>query len=560
MKALSSIARPYAPPRFERDLALDLSKNEGRAPAVSPTRDLAAVELARYPDLDALRAALAKVFATDPSRVLVTAGGDDALLRVCLARVRPGCTAVLCEPTFEMIPRYVRLAGGSMRSVPWPMGPFPVDAVIAAAQPDADVQPDVDVQPYADVVFVVSPNNPTGAVATADDVLRLSRALPRTLLVLDLAYEEFADAPLGALAGTLLNVLAIRTLSKAWSMASLRVGAAIGAPELLAELAAAGNPMPVSAASAAIACARLADGSDDMADHVAVVRRQRLAFADLLRRLGLRPSEPAQGNFVLARGLEPQRTVACLRALGIAVRRFPDASDLAEAVRIAMPGTDAGFERLTAAVKTTFAPAALLFDMDGVLADVGASYRVAIVATAKAFGVEVTLADVAARKALGDCNDDWQLTRDLLAAHGVDVRLAEVEARFESIYQPLSVHERPMVSREDLLRWRARYRLGVVTGRPRADAERFLDRFSLRDCFDAVVCREDAALKPDPAPVRLALQRLSVQSAWMLGDTVDDVRAAAAASVLPIGVAAECELPLAAFTLRSPTELDAYLP
>jgi histidinol-phosphate aminotransferase len=547
MNAQSEIVRPYAPPSFAQDLALDLSKNEGRAPMGMPSLP-ESLALARYPDLSALRLAMAKAFGAEPERVLVTAGGDDALLRVCLARLGAGRTAVLCEPTFEMIPRYVRIAGGSLRSVAWSEGPFPIDAVLAAAQPTPSV------------VFVVSPNNPTGAVATADDVRRLSRALPRTLLVLDLAYEEFADEPLSEVARELPNALVVRTLSKAWSLAGLRVGAAIGQPELLLELAAAGNPMPVSIASAALAIARLETGVEEMADHVEMVRQQRRKLVALCSALDLSPAEPTQGNFVLVRGVDARRTASSFAALGVGVRRFPDDANLTGAVRIALPGTDEGFARLAHAMTSTFAPEALLFDMDGVLADVRASYRTAIVRTAESFGVTLHLRDVAAAKARGNCNDDWQLTQDLLRERGVDVPLETVVDRFESIYQPLSVLEQPMVSREQLLRWRSRRPLGVVTGRPRADAERFLARFSFADCFDVVVCREDAALKPDPAPVRLALQRLAVRTAWMLGDTVDDVRAAQGALVLPIGVLADGDLPGAAFTLRATPDLDSFLP
>jgi phosphoglycolate phosphatase len=80
--------------------------------------------------------------------------------------------------------------------------------------------------------------------------------------------------------------------------------------------------------------------------------------------------------------------------------------------------------------------------------------------------------------------------------------------------------------------------LAIVTGRPRADALRFLEQFDLLDVFGALVCREDAPLKPDPAPVRAALERLGVRRAWMLGDTRDDLEAARGAGVLPIGVVA----------------------
>ena len=75
-----------------------------------------------------------------------------------------------------------------------------------------------------------------------------------------------------------------------------------------------------------------------------------------------------------------------------------------------------------------------------------------------------------------------------------------------------------------------------MTGRPRADAQRFLREQGVRGCFSAVVCREDAPLKPDPAPVLAALEQLDARTAWMLGDTPDDVRAAVGAGVVPVGV------------------------
>ena len=83
-----------------------------------------------------------------------------------------------------------------------------------------------------------------------------------------------------------------------------------------------------------------------------------------------------------------------------------------------------------------------------------------------------------------------------------------------------------------------KYSLGIVTGRPRADAERFLAEQGVADLFSVSVCMEDAPSKPDPAPVRLALERLGASTAWMLGDTPDDLRAARLAGVLPIGVPA----------------------
>ena len=188
-------------------------------------------------------------------------------------------------------------------------------------------------------------------------------------------------------------------------------------------------------------------------------------------------------------------------------------------------------------------PEAILFDLDGVLADVSASYRMSIIETAKSFGVSITVDDISAIKARGNANNDWQVTQRLLLDHGLALSLAEVIGRFESLYQGtetepgLRATETLLVERPWLELLGRRYSLAVVTGRPRRDAERFLHDNGIRDLFAALVCMEDAELKPSPMPVRLALGHLGVTRAWMLGDTPDDLVAARAAGVVPVGVA-----------------------
>jgi phosphoglycolate phosphatase-like HAD superfamily hydrolase len=110
--------------------------------------------------------------------------------------------------------------------------------------------------------------------------------------------------------------------------------------------------------------------------------------------------------------------------------------------------------------------------------------------------------------------------------------------------------------------------LAVVTGRPRSDAEEFLDRFDLMEGISALITRNEAPLKPDPAPVRLALEALAVKRAWMLGDTPDDIIAARRAGVVPIGVVAPGDDPTrvrktlrnAARVLDKITDIEEMLP
>jgi phosphoglycolate phosphatase-like HAD superfamily hydrolase len=132
----------------------------------------------------------------------------------------------------------------------------------------------------------------------------------------------------------------------------------------------------------------------------------------------------------------------------------------------------------------------------------------------------------------------------------------------------LKLEERPLVDSVTWERWARRFPIAVVTGRPKADAEDFLERTGLMARISALVTREDGPLKPDPAPVTSALQRLGVTRAWMLGDTPDDLAAARAAGVVPIGVIAPGDSPararkrlrLAATILDKTTDLEGLLP
>ncbi|MEM7518074.1 MAG: aminotransferase class I/II-fold pyridoxal phosphate-dependent enzyme, partial [Planctomycetota bacterium] len=342
------------------------------------------------------------------------------------------------------------------------------------------------------------------------------------------------------------NVVVCRSLSKAWGIAGARVGWMIGAPVLVDRLRSTGSPYALSAPAIAIACELLSEGRAAIAPFVAEVLRERDLLLDLCEELGLR-AQPSEGNFVLVRCESAERLWRDLASLGIAVRRFQGRRGLEDALRITLPGDALEFERLRAALRTSQQPRALLFDMDGVLVDVSGSFRVAVLDTAASFGVPLSSAEVSARKAQGNANDDWELTRSLLEVKGVRATLAEVTERFEALYQGteerpgLREQERPLVERSFLERLAKRLPLAVVTGRPRRDALHFLQREGLEDLFTAVICREDAALKPSPDPVRLACERLGVRSAWMIGDTPDDLTAAREAGVLPLAIPAPGE-------------------
>jgi len=513
--------------------ALKLDSNEGPLPPRPLVASLAGLDperLRRYPDAGPLEKALAERLGVTAERVVVTAGADEAIDRALRARLQRGRTLLLPEPTFEMFDRFAALAGAALVRVPWPRRPFPLEGFLSRL--DA----------RTGVVAVVSPNNPTGAVATAADVRQVAAAARDALVLLDHVYVEYADEDLTGQVLDLPNVVVVRTLSKAWGLAGCRIGYAAGAAAIVEELRAAGGPYPVAAPSIALARARLEAGDTGLREHVSCVVRERAMLARRLGALGLEPL-PSQANFVLVEcGDRAPFIAAALAALGVLVRGFPGRAGLATSLRISLPGETEAFGRLTTALETTLEPQALLMDLDGVVADVSESQHTAIAATASSFGAPVEAAEVAAVLRAGDAANDWVVTQRLIAGAGQVAALTDVVSRYQSFYlgdattPGMRERERLIPPRALLERLASRLPLAIVTGRPRAEAQWFLERTGIAGLFAAVVAMEDAPAKPDPAPLRLALERLGVSRAWMIGDTPDDSRAAARAGVLPLGV------------------------
>ena len=332
----------YRPPAFEPGVDLRLDANEGPAPTPEVMAVLGGVgaeRLRRYPDAGELEGWIAARWGVGAGRVVVTNGGDDAIDRLCRAVLEPGRTLVTHGPTFEMIGRGARLVGASVREERWVGGACPVAGMAGA------------IDGSTGLVAVVSPNNPTGGVATPGEIVELASAARRVgaVLLVDLAYVEFADEdPTGELLG-FENVVIVRTFSKAYGLAGLRVGYAIAPPRIAEWLRITGGPYPVSGVSLALAGAAYADGAAGRGAYLARVRRERAELETLLGRKGARVLG-SQANFVSAYVGDAFGLRAQLAAAGIAVRAFRGGGDLANLVRITLPGEAGAFDRLVRAI------------------------------------------------------------------------------------------------------------------------------------------------------------------------------------------------------------------
>jgi histidinol-phosphate aminotransferase len=269
--------------------------------------------------------------------VVAAAGMDGVLDTLARLVLQPGDTVIVCPPTFSWYELSARLHGAEPIPVPRRRRDLriDVDAVLAA------------VRPSTRVIYLCTPNNPSGDVLRRAEVDALVRGTD-CLLFLDEAYADFADGTFIAEAGRHRHVVVGRTFSKAWGLAGLRVGYAALPDWLVPAYLKAATPFGVSRAATVAALAAL-DDDEHLQRTLAMVRAGRERYARELPRLGLR-TYPSAANFVAVR-TAPRRAAAVCAALaaeGLIVRdcsSFTGAGD--DLVRITV-GTDEQNSRVLA--------------------------------------------------------------------------------------------------------------------------------------------------------------------------------------------------------------------
>ncbi len=272
----------------------------------------------RYPQPQPadLIAQLARLYRVSAAQVLVTRGSDEGIDLLLRAFCRAGRDAILITPpTYGMYK--VAAAIQNARVVTAPLNQtrnFALDvrAVLKA------------VTPAVKLVFLCSPNNPTGALLDRKDVLRLTKALlGRAVIVVDEAYVEFAKAKsLAAELKTQPNLVVLRTLSKAYGLAGVRCGVTLADPAVIGVLQKIIAPYPVpgpvlQAALAALSPSGLAAARQSAAALVAA--RKRLA-ADLKKLPAVRRVWPSDANFLLVQVADSARLMAAARSRGVILR------------------------------------------------------------------------------------------------------------------------------------------------------------------------------------------------------------------------------------------------
>ncbi len=276
-----------------------------------------------YPDPEQheVRRALSEYAGVDARHIVAGAGSDELIDLILRLFIEPGDTVVNCPPTFGMYPFCTDICGGRTADIPRD-GEFNLDIAAIKAIPDAKV------------IFIASPNNPTGNLTPPNDILELVKY--GRIVVVDEAYYEFSRTTLAGQVPLHENLIVLRSFSKWAGLAGLRLGYGIFPPFIAGQIMKIKQPYNVNLAAQVALLESLAD-IQCLQDYVGRIISERERLYKQLQGLGFLHPYPSQANFILCRVVEgdARRMHQQLRQRGIFVRHF-DTPLLGDALRISV--------------------------------------------------------------------------------------------------------------------------------------------------------------------------------------------------------------------------------
>lgn len=343
-RPIEEVARELGLPA---DSIIKVASNEnpfGPSPLAATALQKAISGVNLYPDGNAfyLKQKLADKLGVEPANVVLGNGSNEIIEFVAHALLGPDTNIVVSQYCFAIYPIVAKMSGANVVTVPAKNYGHNLPAMLRS------------ITERTRIVFVANPNNPTGTLATREDLIKFVNEVPDdVLLVLDEAYIEFLDDPVDLIPlirlGARKNLILMRTFSKIYGLAGLRVGYGIADAELISALEKIRQPFNVNLLAQTAALAALDDE-----EHVRKTRTNNFAglefFAKAFRELKLE-YVPSFANFILVRVGEGQKVFEAMQKLGVITRPM-GGYQLPEWLRISV-GTRAENERcLDALIKS----------------------------------------------------------------------------------------------------------------------------------------------------------------------------------------------------------------
>lgn len=517
----------YIPPKEGRRdfMRLDFNEN-GRGPSPKVLEALQALDgaaLATYPEYGPLLTMLSNMLNVSKDEVLFTNGSGEAIEFIIKEYLSPGDEVILLDPTFSLFEVLCRRVSATIVSVPYNPEDFsfPKEEVMAA------------IESKTQMLIIANPNNPTGTLVSTSDLEEIIENNPHMIVMIDEAYGQFAGINNSHLCFKYPNVFVIRTFSKAYGLAALRLGYVISQRENIARLQLQSLPFNVNQVSVVAAQAALQD-PQYLDAYIGEVIKARALLQKAMTALGF-TVYPSAANFLLVNFGNKAETIRDrLLDTGILIRDFSNKASMMGCLRLSI-GTLEQTRTLIQQIQTICKKAdCLLFDMDGVLIDESESYRQCIIKVVNYFaGQAIDISLIEQYKNKGGYNNDYDCALAILADMNVKINRETLIEKFQDFYLGgLYNNERWIMPAPLLIELAKYYKLGIVTGRPRDEAKNALTRFGMQGFFDVLITADDVKEgKPSPTGLLKAIESLKAQSALYVGDVIDDALAAKAAKI-----------------------------
>ena len=309
MRATTRDFVKYYNPKLNGELRLDTNTNVlGSNPAAEKYLRENSWDLNGYPNTysDGLRQALADLYGLDGDNIIAGNGSDEMLDVIFKTFMDMGDNSVIPVPSYTLYDYFVKLNGGK--------------AIEVDLTEDFQLDVDAMVRQDAKVIIMPSPNNPTGNCFRPKDVEEVISRF-NGVVVVDEAYAEYSDNPFVRRVEEFDNLVVLRTFSKAYAMAALRIGYAVTNKSLADMMISVKIPYSLNMVSEGAAIAAVKD-QDFIRRSVQMVREERPKLSEGLRKLGFEPF-PSDSNFIMARApIDHKVLVDGLKQRGILIRDF----------------------------------------------------------------------------------------------------------------------------------------------------------------------------------------------------------------------------------------------
>lgn len=557
--------QPYKGPMEGRldYIRLDFGENTSDFPESYP-ESLPSGWVSAYPEYGPLIARIADELQISPRNIMLTNGSDEGIFIIANTFIEPGQDrALLSRPCFVVMPHSLSLAGAELIEVPvLPDLSFDINSLEKALTNKPKL------------AMFASPENPTGAVLDNSIILDWCQRFPDTLFMIDEAYVEFAAAEIDnrvlQAAVKSNNLLVLRTFSKAWAMAGLRLGIIVGSEENLGWLNRVRLPFSVNTAAVWTAL-KLLDRKQEVIENARAVAKRKDALVKELSDKGYSVIDGRSNSFLLSLGINAQLLADYLQKNGVLVRNR-SASVLPPSASSISPSTSSSTSSKTSSAGQATAPVdplwgmvristgkaeenqrlielldkfnsgfGLLFDLDGTLVDTSTSFDTTIEKLVeKHGGSPLAPGELNNLRAEGGYNDDWVAARELLSRRGIGVELAPLMEEAIALYLEIAQTNESAFYNDSLLRKASeRHPLFIVTGRTRREYDPVWGP-RLNQVFKRVYCVDDHPhLEPKPSPDFLLRAKcdFDLSDGIYVGNSVDDMQAARRAGMAAIGIA-----------------------